>query len=85
MNIFKWIDRRIPIGVVVLIILFFGFVFIQNIKPADYCEKQAKAIVGDQWDKTFPAVGYEKDYVDQITWGFREQLKCERQSFIWKN
>jgi hypothetical protein len=43
-----------------------------------YCQNEAKKIVGGQWDKLYPAEGSETQYVSQITWGYREQLKCEK-------
>ena len=65
----------IAITVIILICIFRLFypMFIEQ-----YCHNRAKQIVGNQWDKMYKAEGYEKEYVTSITWGFREQLKCER-------
>lgn len=51
----------------------------------EYCVNQAKKIVGNQWGKLYTAEGYEKLYAKQITWGFREQLKCGHKLMNHKN
>lgn len=63
----------IPLVVLLLGILWFSKSFLIG----SYCQNQAKKIVGNQWNKLYKAEGYEKQYADQIAWGFREQLKCE--------
>lgn len=61
-----------------LIVLLLGVIwFLKPILIKEYCQNQAKKIVGNQWNKLYKAEGYEKRYADQIAWGFREQLKCE--------
>ncbi len=61
-----------------LIVLLLGILwFFISLMIRSYCQKQARNIVGDQWNTLYKAVGYEKQYADQIAWGFREQLKCE--------
>jgi hypothetical protein len=62
-----------------LVILLLAFLwFLKPLLIEKHCENQAKKIVGNQWDKLYKAEGYEKQYATKITWGFREQLKCER-------
>lgn len=45
--------------------------------------KKAKNAVGDKWNIIFESTEEEKKQfthgTGQITWGFREQLKCERE------
>jgi hypothetical protein len=66
----------LAISIVILLLTILWF--LKPIIIEKYCENQAKKIVGNQWDKLYKAEGYEKQYVTKITWGFREQLKCER-------
>jgi len=62
------------------ILWFLGPLFIEG-----YCQNQAKKIVGNQWNKIYEAEGYEKKYVKEIFWGFREELKCERKFGLGQN
>jgi hypothetical protein len=71
---------KLYIFIIVMFVLFlFGiFYFLKPMIIEEYCANQARKIVGNQWGKLYPAEGSEKQYVSQITWGFREQLKCEQ-------
>lgn len=76
-------NRIFKFYIVVVAIIFTSillgiFYFLRPMIIEEYCAHQARKIVGTRWNKLYPAEGSEKQYVTQITWGFREQLKCER-------
>lgn len=74
----------ILIGALLAIMIYFGpFVLFMNwsFKVSEYCQKQTEAIVGDRWTELLPPNEQEKKQypdLDEISYGFREQLKCER-------
>jgi len=68
--------------VITLISILLGTLYL--LKPIileEYCKNRALKIVGNQWGKLYPAKESNEQYTDQITWGFREQLKCEQYFF----
>ena len=69
--------KHIYLIIVFIVFLLIFFWFLKPVFIELYCTNQVKKIVGGQWGKLYGAEGYEKKYVNQITWGFLEQLKCE--------
>ena len=73
----------ILLGALLAIMIYIGpFVLFMNwsFKVNEYCQKKAEVIVGSRWNETLlPNEEEKKQFpdLDEISYGFREQLKCE--------
>lgn len=100
MDFYAWIDRdlnrlrrvNILIGSILFLVtsflIFLGFYVVWSIRLEDYCEQKAKQIVGDKWATFLDPNPEEYGYIPQggkIALGFREQLKCERNTSLFHN
>lgn len=81
----KWVNIVLgftlltAVSLLIFIIFFVGW----SIQLEEYCRKEARNIVGDKWDVLLDPNPDEYGFVppkkgNKITLGFREQLKCER-------
>lgn len=74
------------LGGFILVTLIVAFLFLRKIQIEDYCQKKAQNIVGDKWNMLLESTEEERRKfpgIDQISWGFREQLNCENEQKIF--
>lgn len=73
------------LGILFLVLVLFSFVFllaVRQIRIEEYCRRRTEEVVGSKWGVLFEATLEERRRfpgMSQISWSFREQLRCERE------